>query len=155
MCSALLGQPAGCCLCMAGGVWRVAGTCRGPSPAHPLTCTANSHPHPTLPCPHHPPPLPLRSATPAAIPSMLMGRGEQCSKQSATVVLASLSHSAREVFKLIAGAQLDHSGEQGEHPGLAAPLHTACMSACPPACCTVASAACRAACAPWPALLPD
>jgi hypothetical protein len=58
---------------------------------------------------------------------MLMGRGEQCSKQSATVVLASLSHSAREVFKLIAGAQLDPLGEQGES-GLG------WQPACPPAC---------------------
>ncbi|EFN52388.1 hypothetical protein CHLNCDRAFT_26858, partial [Chlorella variabilis] len=33
--------------------------------------------------------------------------------QSATVVLASLSHSAREVFRLVADAQLDPSGEQG------------------------------------------
>lgn len=50
----------------------------------------------------------------AAIPSLLVGRSEQCSKQSATVVLASLSHSAREVFRLIADAQLDASaGEQG------------------------------------------
>jgi hypothetical protein len=38
---------------------------------------------------------------------MLMGRSEQCSKQSATVVLSSLSPSAREVFRLIAESQLD------------------------------------------------
>ena len=45
-----------------------------------------------------------------------MGRSEQCSKQSATVVLASLSRTAREVFRLIADAQLDPSGEQGRWP---------------------------------------
>jgi len=43
-----------------------------------------------------------------------VGRREQCSKQSATVVLASLSHSAREVFRLVADAQLDAAGEKGE-----------------------------------------
>jgi hypothetical protein len=56
----------------------------------------------------------------AAIPSLLVGRSEQCSKQSATVVLASLSRSAREVFRLVADAQLDPSGEQGEQNSNAA-----------------------------------
>ncbi|KAL4854768.1 DNA polymerase iota [Chlorella vulgaris] len=49
----------------------------------------------------------LREVGQAGIPSMLMGRSEQCSKQSATVVLSSLSPSAREVFRLIAESQLD------------------------------------------------
>ncbi|PSC69977.1 Origin recognition complex subunit 2 [Micractinium conductrix] len=55
----------------------------------------------------------LREVGYAAIPSMLVGRSEQCSKESATVVLASLSASAREVFKLVAHAQLDPEGEKG------------------------------------------
>ncbi len=60
------------------------------------------------------PPHPFPSPVPAAIPSLLVGRSEQCSKQSATVVLASLSHSAREVFRLVAEAQLDPAGDRGE-----------------------------------------
>lgn len=63
-------------------------------------------PIPVLPPPAHP-------CSRAAIPSMLVGRSEQCSKESATVVLASLSASAREVFKLVAHAQLDPEGEKG------------------------------------------
>jgi origin recognition complex subunit 2 len=55
----------------------------------------------------------IREVGYAAIPSLLVGRGEQCSKQSATVVLASLSHSAREVFRLIAETQIDNPGEHG------------------------------------------
>ncbi|KAL4449034.1 hypothetical protein ABPG77_007751 [Micractinium sp. CCAP 211/92] len=55
----------------------------------------------------------LREVGFAAIPSLLVGRSEQCSKQSATVVLASLSHSAREVFRLVAEAQLDPAGDRG------------------------------------------
>lgn len=56
------------------------------------------------------PPAPTRCA---AIPSLLVERSEAASKQSATVVLASLSHSAREVFRRIAEAQLEPEGEQG------------------------------------------
>lgn len=56
---------------------------------------------------------PVHSPSLAAIPSLLVGRSEQCSKQSATVVLASLSHSAREVFRLIAETQIDNEGEHG------------------------------------------
>lgn len=69
-----------------------------------------------------PGPFPLKPfcvcRVPAAIPSLLVGRSEQCSKQSATVVLASLSHSAREVFRLVAEAQLDAgAGDKGEAGG--------------------------------------
>lgn len=55
----------------------------------------------------------LPSPSPAAIPSLLVGRSEQCSKQSATVVLASLSRSAREVFRLVAEGQLDPTADKG------------------------------------------
>jgi len=49
----------------------------------------------------------------AAVPSLLVGRKEACTQQSALVVLSSLSHTAREVFRLIADAQLDPSGAGG------------------------------------------
>ncbi len=65
----------------------------------------------------------------AAIPSLLVGRSEQCSKQSATVVLASLSHSAREVFRLIAETQMDPAGEQGQLFWVVA-VPSVCLQAC-------------------------
>lgn len=38
---------------------------------------------------------------------------EACTQESASVVLSSLSHSAREVFRCIADAQLDPEGNHG------------------------------------------
>ena len=49
----------------------------------------------------------------AAVPSLLVGRGEEACRAGATVVLASLSHNAREVFRLIADAQAEAGGEAG------------------------------------------
>lgn len=43
------------------------------------------------------------------ISSLLLGNHQESSKQAASVVLSSLSHNAREVFKVIAGQQLDDS----------------------------------------------
>lgn len=43
------------------------------------------------------------------IPSMLLARTEEKNKHSATVVLATLQHTAREVFRLIADLQMDPS----------------------------------------------
>lgn len=49
----------------------------------------------------------------AAVPSLLLWKGEACTKQSALVVLSSLSHTAREVFRHIVDAQLDPGGDGG------------------------------------------
>ena len=43
------------------------------------------------------------------IPSLLLARTEEKNKHSATVVLATLQHTAREVFRLIADLQMDSS----------------------------------------------
>ena len=38
---------------------------------------------------------------------------EECTRESAAVVLSSLSHNAREVFRVVADAQLDPGGAKG------------------------------------------
>lgn len=57
----------------------------------------------------------VREVAMAAVPALLVGGREEGSKQSAGVVLASLSHNAREVFRLIADQQLDPSSSD---PGI-------------------------------------
>lgn len=49
----------------------------------------------------------------AALPSLLVGRKEACTQQSALVVLSSLASTARQVFRLIAMSQLDHDVRNG------------------------------------------
>ena len=49
----------------------------------------------------------------AAVPSLLVGRKEACTQQSALVVLSSLANTARQVFRLIASTQLDHDRHGG------------------------------------------
>ena len=59
-----------------------------------------------------------REVAHAAVPSLLVGRGDEASRHSARVVLASLSASAREVWRLLAEQQLDPAAEeQGEGSG--------------------------------------
>ncbi|GAB4819936.1 hypothetical protein N2152v2_006982 [Parachlorella kessleri] len=49
----------------------------------------------------------------ARLPLLLAGKSESSSKESASVVLSTLSHNAREVFRLIADQQLEVAGEAG------------------------------------------
>jgi hypothetical protein len=50
----------------------------------------------------------------AAVPALLVGRREECSRQAAAVVLASLSRNAREVFKVLAEGQGRNEEGQAE-----------------------------------------
>ncbi|KAL6767926.1 ORC2 [Auxenochlorella protothecoides x Auxenochlorella symbiontica] len=55
----------------------------------------------------------LQEVVHAAIAPLLVGRREEEAKKGALVVLASLSHNAREVFRLLSKQQLGPDGEQG------------------------------------------
>lgn len=55
----------------------------------------------------------LQEVVHAAIAPLLVGRREEEAKKGALVVLASLSHNAREVFRLLSEQQLGPDGEQG------------------------------------------